>query len=76
MAPATTPDGTHAYIIEAETAELMALFGEYLIDRSRLENGHKLPWQLDGDDIKIDHFIKNYYEKLLPKGSKQRCVDR
>lgn len=72
VAPPTTPYGTHAYIIEAETAERMALYGEYIVGRSKMNDGDKIPWSLDGDDIKIDHFIKNFYEKLLPKEEQHR----
>ena len=34
-APSTTPWGTHAYIIEAETAERLLLLGNHIIDRAR-----------------------------------------
>lgn len=45
-----------------------------MIHRAALQNGDKSAWELDGDDIKIDHFIKNYYEHLLPARHRQRYV--
>ena len=67
-APSTTPWGTHAYIIEAETAERLLLLGNHIIDRARRHASKRASsWQLDGHDIKIDHFIKNYYDDLLPR---------
>ena len=67
-APSTTPWGTHAYIIEAETAERLLLLGNHFIERARRHASKRASsWQLDGHDIKIDHFIKNYYDDLLPR---------
>ena len=67
-APSTTPWGTHAYIMEAETAERLLLLGNHVIDRARRHASKRASsWQLDGHDIKIDHFLKNYYDDLLPR---------
>ena len=71
-APDEMPWGTHAYIIRAETAERLANFGEWMINRARKHNGDKTPWRLDGDDIRIDHFIRNYYRNLVTEADRQR----
>ena len=47
-----------------------------MISRAALENGDKSAWELDGDDIKIDHFIKNYYDYLLPARHRRRYLTR
>ncbi len=74
VAPKSLPWGTHAYIIGAELAERLLLLGEYIISRSRLNNEDKSAWVLDGDDIKIDHFINNYYNRMLPKEERSKCA--
>lgn len=66
VGPVTVPYGAHAYIISAKTAERLALLGDHLISRARRGVGQRTAWQLDGDDIKIDHFLRNYYQSLLP----------
>ena len=71
-APKEMPWGTHAYIIRAETAERMANLGEWMMNRARKNFGDKTPWTLDGDDIKIDHFIRNYYRNLVTEVERQR----
>ena len=75
-APRTTPWGTHAYIISAVMAEQLANLGKWMIHRAALVNEDKSAWELDGDDIKIDHFIKNYYDQLLPAEHRQRYITR
>ena len=72
-APERLPWGTHAYIIRAETAERMANLGEWMISRARKNTKDKTPWALDGDDIKIDHFIGNFYKKLVNEVERERC---
>ncbi len=73
VAPRTAPWGTHAYVVDAETAERLALLGTHMMDRARLHAARRASaWQLDGHDIKIDHFIKNYYDSLLPQRLRSR----
>ncbi len=76
VAPGTTPWGTHAYIISAIAAEYLLNLASWMLQRAALQNGDKSAWELDGDDIKIDHFLKNYYEHLLPARHRQRYVAR
>ena len=74
VAPEVMPWGTHAYIISAQQAERMALTAEYMIQRSRLpvDDFHTTTWQLDGEDIKIDHYLSVYYSELTPESDKHR----
>ncbi len=58
------------------------MWAEYMMSRSRLPavdnatnytgHEHKTAWQLDGDDIKIDHFIKNFYKHLVPHDDRSK----
>ena len=64
VAPEKTPYGTHAYIVSAELAEKLARQAKLLIDRAELNVSTRSTWELDGHDIKIDHFILNYYVHL------------
>ena len=64
VAPEKTPYGTHAYIVSAELAERLARQAELLIDRAEMNVSTRSTWQLDAHDIKIDHFILNYYVHL------------
>ena len=45
-----------------------------MLNRAKLGNGDKSAWELDGDDINSDHFIRNYYEQLISLEERQRCV--
>ena len=74
-APQTTPWGTHAYIISLSAAERLSNLGSWMIQRAALENDDKSAWELDGDDIKIDHFIRNYYDHLLPAKDRNRYAE-
>ena len=69
------PWGTHAYIISARTAERMVLTAELMVERSRLPSDtfHTTSWQLDGEDIKIDHYLSLFYSELTPQTDRQRC---
>ena len=62
VAPDSVPYGTHAYIISAEMAERLSLSAVHMISRARLVIGDRSAWQLDGHDIKIDHFLRNFYQ--------------
>ena len=66
------PWGTHAYIISAGTAERMAKLGEWMMSRARKNVGNRTPWTLDGADIRIDHFVRNYYRHLVIEVERQR----
>ncbi len=68
------PYGTHAYIISAKTAERLALLVDHMISRARKGVPERTAWQLDGDDIKVDHFLRNYYQWLLPKPDHLKCA--
>lgn len=70
--PKTLPMGSHAYIVDALTAERLAKLGEYMMHRSMRHDGDRSSWQIDGDDIKIDHYLKNYYDYLVPKEDRSR----
>lgn len=48
--------------------------GDFIINRAKRQVDDKTPWQLDGNDIKSDHFIRNFYEGLLPKEERLKCV--
>lgn len=72
MPPKTLPMGSHAYIVDALTAERLAKLGEYMMHRSMRHDGDRSSWQIDGDDIKIDHYLKNYYDYLVPKEDRSR----
>lgn len=74
VAPDTTPWGTHAYIISAGLAERMARVGDWMLNRAKLGVNDKSAWELDGDDINSDHFLRNYYEQLISVEERQRCV--
>jgi len=75
VAPEVMPWGTHAYIIGARQAERMALTAELMVARSRYptDDFHATAWQLDGEDIKIDHYLSVYYSDLTPKDDRRRC---
>lgn len=75
VAPEAMPWGTHAYIISARQAERMALTAEMMVSRARhpTDHFHTTAWQLDGEDIKIDHYLSVYYSDLTPKDDKRRC---
>ena len=75
VAPEVMPWGTHAYIISAQTAERMALTAGLMVARSRLpaDGFHTTAWQLDGEDIKIDHYLSLFYSELTPQADRQRC---
>ncbi|EIE18012.1 hypothetical protein COCSUDRAFT_68433 [Coccomyxa subellipsoidea C-169] len=70
------PWGTHAYIINARQAERMALTAELMVARARhpTDDFHTTAWQLDGEDIKIDHYLSIYYSDLTPKNDRRRWV--
>lgn len=76
VAPEVMPWGTHAYIIGARQAERMALTAELMVARSRhpTDDFHATAWQLDGEDIKIDHYLSVYYSDLTPKDDRRRCM--
>ena len=76
VAPEEMPWGTHAYIISAQQAERMALTAELMVARSRLpfDDFHTTSWQLDGEDIKIDHYLSLFYSQLTTMADKQRCL--
>jgi hypothetical protein len=76
VAPEVMPWGTHAYIISAQQAERMALTAELMVARSRLpfDDFHTTSWQLDGEDIKIDHYLSLFYSQLTTKADKHRCL--
>jgi hypothetical protein len=73
------PWGTHAYIITADLAERMVRLADYMLERSMkpapVSTGpdgaphwfHTTSWTLDGEDIKIDHFLNMVYEHLTRK---------
>ncbi|CAL8466291.1 g5827 [Coccomyxa elongata] len=76
VAPEAMPWGTHAYIIASRQAERMALTAEMMVSRARhpIDDFHTTSWQLDGEDIKIDHYLSVYYSDLTPKDDKRRWV--
>ncbi len=53
----------------------MALTADMMIQRSRhpVDDFHTTSWQLDGEDIKIDHYLSMYYSDLTPQDDKRRC---
>eukprot|EP00884_Botryococcus_braunii_P010278 jgi/Botrbrau1/19251/Bobra.0073s0004.1 len=83
--PEHTPWGTHAYIISAQLAERMALLAQLMVERSRMPAPsmtvagqpywyHTTSWVLDGEDMKIDHFISLVYDSLTPQSEKSRWL--
>lgn len=74
VAPDFMPWGTHAYIISSRQAERMALTADMMVRRSRhpVDDFHTTSWQLDGEDIKIDHYLSVYYSDLTPQDEKRR----
>lgn len=85
--PEKTPWGTHAYIISAHLAERMALLAKLMVERSKMPvpsvtvQGepywfHTTSWVLDGEDMKIDHFLSLVYDSLTPRSDKSRCANR
>ena len=64
VAPEKTPYGTHAYIVTDELAERLARQAGLMIERAKFNVSTRSTWQLDAHDIKIDHFILNYYVHL------------
>ena len=75
VAPDKMPWGTHAYIVSSRQAERMALTADMMIQRSKrpVDDFHTTSWQLDGEDIKIDHYLSMYYSDLTPQDDKRRC---
>ena len=73
-APEEMPWGTHAYIISAGTAERMAKLGEWMISRAQKNIGDRTPWTLDGADISIDHYVRNFYRHLVIEAERQRSA--
>lgn len=75
MSPEKMPWGTHAYIVSSRQAERMALTADMMIQRSKhpVDDFHTTSWQLDGEDIKIDHYLSMYYSDLTPQDDKRRC---
>ena len=74
VAPPDIPWGTHAYIISADLAERLAKILEWMIQRALIERADKSTWELDGDDLNSDHFIRNYYNFLTPIKERKRWV--
>ena len=74
VAPREIPWGTHAYIISSDLAERLAKILEWMIQRALIERADKSTWELDGDDINSDHFIRNYYNFLTPTKERKRWV--
>jgi hypothetical protein len=74
VAPDKMPWGTHAYILSSRQAERMALTADMMIARSRhpVDDFHTTSWQLDGEDLKIDHYLSMYYTDLTPQDDKRR----
>lgn len=74
VAPDKMPWGTHAYIVSSRQAERMALTADMMIARSRhpVDDFHTTSWQLDGEDLKIDHYLSMYYTDLTPQDDKRR----
>ena len=75
VAPDKMPWGTHAYIVSSRQAERMALTVDMMIERSKrpVDDFHTTSWQLDGEDLKIDHYLSMYYTDLTPQDDKRRC---
>ena len=75
VSPDKMPWGTHAYIVSSRQAERMALTADMMMQRSRhpVDDFHSTSWQLDGEDIKIDHYLSMYYSNLTPQDDKRRC---
>ena len=75
VSPDKMPWGTHAYIVSSRQAERMALTADMMMLRSRhpVDDFHSTSWQLDGEDIKIDHYLSMYYSDLTPQDDKRRC---
>ena len=74
VAPDKMPWGTHAYVVSSRQAERMALTADMMIARSRhpADDFHTTSWQLDGEDLKIDHYLSMYYTDLTPQDDKRR----
>ncbi len=73
-APEVLPWGTHAYIISAAQAERMARLADLLVSRSQhpVDDMHTTTWQLDGEDVKIDHFLSLVYSNLTLSSERSR----
>jgi len=73
-APELLPWGTHAYVIGAAQAERMARLADLLVARSAhpVDEMHTTTWQLDGEDIKIDHFLSLVYSNLTVAAERSR----
>lgn len=54
----------------------MALTADMMVKRSRhpTDDFHTTSWQLDGEDLKIDHYLSMYYTDLTPQDDKRRCA--
>ena len=52
----------------------MLLTATMMVERSRHPSSdfHTTSWQLDGEDIKIDHYLSMYYSRLTPLEDKRR----
>ncbi len=74
VAPDKMPWGTHAYIVSSRQAERMALTADMMIARSKhpVDDFHTTSWQLDGEDIKIDHYLSMYYSDLTPQDDREK----
>ena len=73
-APELLPWGTHAYVISAAQAERMARLADLLLARSMhpVDDMHSTTWQLDGEDVKIDHFLSLVYSNLTLAADRSR----
>ena len=73
-APELLPWGTHAYVISAGQAERMARLADLLVSRSAhpVDDMHTTTWQLDGEDVKIDHFLSLVYSNLTIASERSR----
>ncbi len=73
-APELLPWGTHAYVIGAAQAERMARLADLLVARSAhpVDEMHTTTWQLDGEDVKIDHFLSLVYSNLTVAAERSR----
>ena len=73
-APELLPWGTHAYVISAGQAERMARLADLLVSRSAhpVDAMHTTTWQLDGEDVKIDHFLSLVYSNLTIASERSR----
>ncbi|KAK9828076.1 hypothetical protein WJX81_000538 [Elliptochloris bilobata] len=75
-APELLPWGTHAYIISAAQAERMGRLVDLMVARSAhpVDDMHTTTWQLDGEDVKIDHFLSLVYSNLTLAADRSRWL--